>query len=83
MKMEAIFSFVISVDFQRTTQRYIPEDRTLKVNLIYELVTPIVQLLLPISLDPETFVLPCCMTGDEGWVESQSFQHGVTHFPSA
>jgi hypothetical protein len=27
--MEAIFSFETSVDFQRTTRRYIPEDSTL------------------------------------------------------
>jgi hypothetical protein len=29
LKMEAIFSSETSVDFQRTTRRYIPEDGTL------------------------------------------------------
>jgi hypothetical protein len=29
MKIEATFSFETSVDFQRSTRRYIPEDRTL------------------------------------------------------
>jgi hypothetical protein len=29
LKMEAIFSSETSVDFHRTTRRYIPEDRTL------------------------------------------------------
>jgi hypothetical protein len=30
LKMEAMFSSEMSVDFQRTTRRYIPEDTTLQ-----------------------------------------------------
>jgi hypothetical protein len=32
MKMEAIFSSETSVDFQRTTWRYVPEGSTLLIN---------------------------------------------------
>jgi hypothetical protein len=35
MKMEATCSSETSVDFQRTTRRYIPEDRTLHTNNYY------------------------------------------------
>jgi hypothetical protein len=31
LKMEAICSFVMSVDFQRTTRRHVSEDRTLQL----------------------------------------------------
>jgi hypothetical protein len=31
--MEAIFSSKMSVDFQRTTRRYVPEDNTFQRNL--------------------------------------------------
>jgi hypothetical protein len=33
-KMEATYSFEMSTDFQRTTRRYIPEDRTLQLEQI-------------------------------------------------
>jgi hypothetical protein len=35
LKMEAICSSETSVDFQRTTQRYIPEESTLKKSVKY------------------------------------------------
>jgi hypothetical protein len=38
LKMEAIFSSETPVDFQRTTQRYIPGDRTLQFSLFVSFV---------------------------------------------
>jgi hypothetical protein len=38
--MKAIFSSETSVDFQRTTRRYIPEDRTLQVEYSHMTIYP-------------------------------------------
>jgi hypothetical protein len=35
MKMEATFSSETSVDFQRTTRRYIPEDRSILMPILH------------------------------------------------
>jgi hypothetical protein len=35
LKHEAIYSFETSVEFQRTTQHYIPEDRNLLNSMLY------------------------------------------------
>jgi hypothetical protein len=37
LRIEATFSSEMSVDFQRTTQNYIPEDRILLLNELIEL----------------------------------------------
>jgi hypothetical protein len=42
--MEAIYSSETSVDSQRTTRRYIPEDSTLKIRPSYEVRVDAVQL---------------------------------------
>jgi hypothetical protein len=40
LKIEAIFSSKTSIDFQQTTRRYIPEDRTLLVLLLGKYLRP-------------------------------------------
>jgi hypothetical protein len=39
MKMEATFSSETSVDFQRTTQHYIPEDRSILMLIVHTDIT--------------------------------------------